>query len=59
MGNYVEYFNKNNLVAYGFDGNPNTPELTNNKCEVIYLSVSQELGLNTKFRSRRTSSKTV
>ena len=39
MGNYVKTFQENNINAIGFDGNPNTPELTNNLCEVLDLSV--------------------
>ena len=38
IGSYVQYFKKNNLNVYGYDGNPNTPELTNNTCEVLDLS---------------------
>jgi cyclopropane fatty-acyl-phospholipid synthase-like methyltransferase len=39
MGNYVKTFKENNLNASGFDGNPNTPELTNNLCKVLDISV--------------------
>jgi len=39
MGNYVKTFQTNNINAIGFDGNPNTPELTNNLCRVLDLSV--------------------
>jgi len=39
MGNYVKTFQENNINAIGFDGNPNTPELTNNLCKVLDLSV--------------------
>jgi hypothetical protein len=39
MGNYVRTFRDNGLNATGFDGNPNTPELTNNTCSVLDLSV--------------------
>ena len=39
MGNYVRTFRDNGLNASGFDGNPNTPELTNNTCSVLDLSV--------------------
>jgi cyclopropane fatty-acyl-phospholipid synthase-like methyltransferase len=38
MGTYVDTFQKNNINAIGFDGNPNTPELTNNSCKVLDLS---------------------
>ena len=38
MGNYVKHFIQNNLNASGYDGNPNTPELTNNICKVLDLS---------------------
>ena len=40
MGNYVKTFLENNINASGFDGNPYTPELTNNICKVLDLSVS-------------------
>jgi cyclopropane fatty-acyl-phospholipid synthase-like methyltransferase len=39
MGNYVKTFQENNINAIGFDGNPNTPQLTNNLCKVFDLSV--------------------
>jgi cyclopropane fatty-acyl-phospholipid synthase-like methyltransferase len=38
MGYYVKLFKDNNLNANGFDGNPNTPELTNGLCNVLDLS---------------------
>jgi cyclopropane fatty-acyl-phospholipid synthase-like methyltransferase len=42
MGNYVKTFQQNNINAIGFDGNPNTPELTDNLCEVLDLSEPKE-----------------
>ena len=39
LGDYVKNFLRNNINAVGFDGNPNTPELTNNLCKVLDLSV--------------------
>jgi len=42
MGKYVDYFLKNNINACGFDGNPNTPELTNNLCSVLDLSMEKK-----------------
>jgi cyclopropane fatty-acyl-phospholipid synthase-like methyltransferase len=42
MGNYVKTFQKNNINAHGFDGNPNTPELTDNVCKVLDLSVPKQ-----------------
>ena len=39
MGDYVKTLQRNNINAVGFDGNPNTPELTNNLCGVLDLSV--------------------
>jgi len=39
MGTYVKNFRKNNINAFGVDGNPKTPELTNNICKVLDLSV--------------------
>lgn len=40
MGTYVKTFKENNINATGFDGNPNTPQLTNNICSVLDLSLS-------------------
>jgi cyclopropane fatty-acyl-phospholipid synthase-like methyltransferase len=42
MGDYVKTFQENNINAFGFDGNPNTPELTNNLCSVLDLSVPKQ-----------------
>jgi cyclopropane fatty-acyl-phospholipid synthase-like methyltransferase len=42
MGNYVKTFQKNDINAVGFDGNPNTPELTNNVCKVLDLSLPKQ-----------------
>lgn len=42
MGKYVKTFQENNINAVGFDGNPNTPELTNNLCNVLDLSVPKK-----------------
>ena len=39
MGNYVKTFRQKNINAIGYDGNPNTPELTNNLCNVLDLSI--------------------
>lgn len=38
MGCYVKKFRENNINCIGFDGNPNTPELTDNICDVLDLS---------------------
>ena len=38
MGKYVKTFQENNISAIGYDGNPNTPELTNNLGRVLDLS---------------------
>ena len=35
MGSYVQHFKKNKLNVSGYDGNPNTPELTNNTCDIL------------------------
>lgn len=43
MGKYVQAFRNHGLDATGFDGNPNTPELTNNTCKVLDLSVPTQL----------------
>ena len=44
--NGCEFFNtkfqENNINAIGFDGNPNTPELTNNLCKVLDLSIPKQ-----------------
>jgi FkbM family methyltransferase len=42
MGNYVKTFQQNGIHAMGFDGNPNTPELTSNVCKVLDLSVPNQ-----------------
>ncbi|MEX0596586.1 MAG: hypothetical protein WD512_08800, partial [Candidatus Paceibacterota bacterium] len=42
MGDYVKTFQKNNINAIGFDGNPNTPELTHNLCQVLDLSLAHK-----------------
>jgi len=42
LGNYVKTFQQNNINAIGFDGNPNTPILTNNLCKVLDLSVPKQ-----------------
>jgi cyclopropane fatty-acyl-phospholipid synthase-like methyltransferase len=39
MGDYVKVFQEHGISAIGFDGNPNTPELTNNLCKILDLSV--------------------
>lgn len=39
MGTYVKTLQENNINASGFDGNPNTPQLTNNLCSVLDLSL--------------------
>jgi cyclopropane fatty-acyl-phospholipid synthase-like methyltransferase len=42
MGDYVKTLRENNINAVGFDGNPNTPELTNNLCGVFDLSLPKQ-----------------
>jgi cyclopropane fatty-acyl-phospholipid synthase-like methyltransferase len=42
MGDYVKTFLANGLNASGFDGNPNTPELTDNLCKVLDLSIPKQ-----------------
>jgi cyclopropane fatty-acyl-phospholipid synthase-like methyltransferase len=42
MGNYVKSFREHGLNADGFDGNPYTPDLTNQMCKIIDLSVPQK-----------------
>jgi cyclopropane fatty-acyl-phospholipid synthase-like methyltransferase len=38
MGNYVKYFRSKSLNSDGFDGNPNTPTLTDGACGIRDLS---------------------
>jgi len=42
MGEYVKTFQSNGINASGFDGNPNTPQLTNNVCQILDLSVPKQ-----------------
>jgi cyclopropane fatty-acyl-phospholipid synthase-like methyltransferase len=42
MGNYVKTFQDNNINCIGFDGNPDTPELTNNLCNILDLSIPKQ-----------------
>jgi len=42
MGKYVNHFNDNGINACGFDGNPNTPELTNCTCSVMDLTIPKK-----------------
>jgi cyclopropane fatty-acyl-phospholipid synthase-like methyltransferase len=42
MGKYVKTFRENNINAIGFDGNPNTPELTDNLGQVLDLSIPKQ-----------------
>ena len=39
MGDYVKKFKQHNINVVGFDGNPNTQELTKNMCNVLDLSI--------------------
>jgi cyclopropane fatty-acyl-phospholipid synthase-like methyltransferase len=41
LGNYTKELNNEVTQCDGFDGNPNTPELTNNICKVLDLSIPQ------------------
>lgn len=47
MGSYVKEFIDNDIIAVGYDGNPNTPELTNNLCGI--LDLSKTILLENKF----------
>ena len=38
MGDYIKIFKNNGLNASCYDGNPNTPQLTNNLCNILDLS---------------------
>lgn len=42
MGDYVKTLRSNGIQTSGFDGNPNTPELTKNVCGVLDLSVPKQ-----------------
>ena len=42
MGHYVKHLRENEINAFGFDGNPNTPELTNGLGKVLDLSVEKQ-----------------
>lgn len=37
-GSYTKYFNENNIITKGYDGNPFTPEITDGLCSIIDLS---------------------
>ena len=39
LGKYIQILQQNNITAMGFDSNPNTPQLTNNLCYTLNLSV--------------------
>jgi len=39
LGEYVKLFKENGLNAVGYDGNPQTPALTNGLCEVLDLAL--------------------
>jgi len=43
MGHYVKTFQDHDLNIIGFDGNPNTPELSNHLCKVLDLSVPVQM----------------
>ena len=45
MGNYVIDLRKHNINAVGYDGNPNTPYLTNNICEILDLSIPKQFDI--------------
>jgi len=47
MGDYVSAFRKHDINAVGFDGNPHTPELTSNLCQI--LDLSQSFTMNEPF----------
>jgi cyclopropane fatty-acyl-phospholipid synthase-like methyltransferase len=41
-GNYVKILKESGINADGFDGNPSTPEYTNNLCGVLDLSIPHQ-----------------
>ena len=43
LGDYTKFLNTNNLNTKGFDGNPDTPKLTDNLCSVMDLSKPNKL----------------
>ena len=44
MGKYVHLLNKHGFDCEGYDGNPNTPELTHQLCKVLDLSKTFDFG---------------
>ena len=42
LGYYKQVIESYGITCDGFDGNPNTPELTNNKCQVLDVSENIE-----------------
>ena len=47
LGEYVKVLKQNNFQVCGFDGNPNTPKLTDGLCSIMDLS--KPIILDTKF----------
>ncbi|MCB1108916.1 MAG: methyltransferase domain-containing protein [Chlamydiia bacterium] len=47
MGSHVRAFKNKGFITRGFDGNPDTPELTKGLCEVLDLTIPHDL--KTKF----------
>lgn len=43
-GSYVKFFKNTGFVIDGYDGNPNTVELSNGECSVLDLTTDFELG---------------
>jgi hypothetical protein len=45
IGNYVQHLRNRDLCTDGYDGNPDTPMLTNKVCGVLDLSTSKKLSI--------------
>tara|TARA_B100002019_G_scaffold216392_1_gene188993 strand:- start:8669 stop:9277 length:609 start_codon:yes stop_codon:yes gene_type:complete len=44
LGGYTKFLNNNNIYTEGYDGNPDTPILSNGMCKVLDLSKKFNLG---------------
>ena len=43
LGKYVQDFNEAGIKTCGYDGNPDTPEMTGNTCGIVDLSEDFDL----------------
>lgn len=46
MGDYVKHFLGNGIYAEGFDGNPDTPELSDFVCSVMDLTIPKKINID-------------